>query len=326
MRCFVDYVGLQYCTPVVPESGYYINWVPGISIKSMDNIADAEQKSFIGVWNDIQERSAVMFEQRILNVLSKYIRTEQTKQNTQFGAFRDQTQLADFGNQYRGVRIYATLWRYKKLYIKNFIFWSQEAKTGAQFKIYDLNFGTLLHTITVDLIAGFNTVQVNYSVTNNMPFQTQIYICYDANEIKSRQTDSVVMGSDGQYAAFVSGGYVNGLSDPNTANIVYVGDTYGISINYIVECSLEAFICSNRERFKQAWVSLLSAEFMKEKLFSDRVNRYTMNMTKEKMEEMYNKYVEEYNKEIDDVLINMALPKDDCFHCNTLVQTIYARP
>lgn len=42
-------------------SGLYINQLPGISLKSIERLADAEQGNFLGVWRDIQHRALMKF-------------------------------------------------------------------------------------------------------------------------------------------------------------------------------------------------------------------------------------------------------------------------
>lgn len=62
MECLIDYIGLQSCAnDQVPDSGLYINTLPGISLESIDKIADGEQVTYKGVWLDTQKEAAVRF-------------------------------------------------------------------------------------------------------------------------------------------------------------------------------------------------------------------------------------------------------------------------
>ena len=49
LNCFIDYIGLSYCSGVYeqPGSGLYLNSLPGISIESIDKIADSEQITYV---------------------------------------------------------------------------------------------------------------------------------------------------------------------------------------------------------------------------------------------------------------------------------------
>lgn len=63
LTCLIDYVGLINCGGVyeAPESGLYINSLPGVSLESIDKIADSEQITFMGVWSDAQTEAAARF-------------------------------------------------------------------------------------------------------------------------------------------------------------------------------------------------------------------------------------------------------------------------
>jgi hypothetical protein len=76
MDCLKDYIGVGGCdapvysyqinTVVQPASGFYINIdLPAISLKQMDKIADEEQRTFLGLWNEIQDRAIRKFRIRV---------------------------------------------------------------------------------------------------------------------------------------------------------------------------------------------------------------------------------------------------------------------
>lgn len=62
MDCLINYIGFTNCAnEQEPESGMYINTLPGISLESVDKIANSEQVTYIQVWNDAQSEAAVRF-------------------------------------------------------------------------------------------------------------------------------------------------------------------------------------------------------------------------------------------------------------------------
>lgn len=73
MVCFIDYVGLSYCPGIYeqPGSGIYLNSLPGISIQSIDAIADSEQITYLGVWADVQSSAASQFRIDVISELHK---------------------------------------------------------------------------------------------------------------------------------------------------------------------------------------------------------------------------------------------------------------
>ena len=48
-----NYIGMRGCCIDTPNSAAYVNELPGISLKNIDNIADGVQLTFNGVWADI---------------------------------------------------------------------------------------------------------------------------------------------------------------------------------------------------------------------------------------------------------------------------------
>lgn len=72
MECIIGYIGLQSCaSQEVPESGQYINTLPGITLESIDKIANADQVSYAGVWRDVQIEASIRFKADFIEALSK---------------------------------------------------------------------------------------------------------------------------------------------------------------------------------------------------------------------------------------------------------------
>lgn len=74
MTCFIDHIGLSYCEVgvyEVPASGIYLNSLPGINIQSIDKIADSEQITYLGVWDDVQNSALPQFRLDVINEISK---------------------------------------------------------------------------------------------------------------------------------------------------------------------------------------------------------------------------------------------------------------
>lgn len=73
LSCFIDHVGLIRRPGVYDHapSGEYMNTLPGISLKSVDDIADEEQRTFARVWEDVQHEAAHRFYLDIRNEMRK---------------------------------------------------------------------------------------------------------------------------------------------------------------------------------------------------------------------------------------------------------------
>lgn len=74
MNCFLNHIGLLYCGAGVydqPGSGVFLNSLPGISIENIDKIADSEQVTYIGVWNDVQAFALAQFRLDLMTEINK---------------------------------------------------------------------------------------------------------------------------------------------------------------------------------------------------------------------------------------------------------------
>lgn len=72
--CLIDFIGLRNCSTVEPESGLYINSLPGISLKQLQRISNSEQLNYAGVWHDVQIRAALRLESKFTSLLNHYYR------------------------------------------------------------------------------------------------------------------------------------------------------------------------------------------------------------------------------------------------------------
>lgn len=81
LTCFIDHIGLSYCERGVysiPASGIYLNSLPGINIESIDKIADSEQISYLGVWDDLQQSAVAQFRLEVISEMTKCYKLNKT--------------------------------------------------------------------------------------------------------------------------------------------------------------------------------------------------------------------------------------------------------
>ena len=72
--CFIDSIGLQACAGTEPTSGLYLNTLPGLSIEAIDNIADSEQVTYLGVYADVQTNALAQFNLDVRGEINKCYR------------------------------------------------------------------------------------------------------------------------------------------------------------------------------------------------------------------------------------------------------------
>lgn len=73
MECIMDYIGLSYCEADAGAyaPAVYLNSLPGITIESIDKIAEADQVTYKGVWNDVQTSAIRQFKIDVISEIKK---------------------------------------------------------------------------------------------------------------------------------------------------------------------------------------------------------------------------------------------------------------
>lgn len=71
MDCLTGYIGLKVCGTETSASGLFINSLPGISLESVEKIADSEQVSYAGVWRDVQAEAQARFYVDVIEQITK---------------------------------------------------------------------------------------------------------------------------------------------------------------------------------------------------------------------------------------------------------------
>lgn len=72
MECLIDYIGFLNCAgQPEPDSGLYINTLPGISLEMVDKVANSEQVTYVSVWNDAQAEAAIRFKNDFMRAVNE---------------------------------------------------------------------------------------------------------------------------------------------------------------------------------------------------------------------------------------------------------------
>lgn len=325
MNCFIDYIGLRHCSQNEPESGFYINDMAGISLRRMDNISNSEKNTFVGVWDSIQKRAAIEIEARILNKFTNSYRIGKSLDNSTFGYFTDDVTNLPLEPKLKGTYLYAYPNTWTKINITTVELYASQAYDGAKFYVYDLNSGTKLKEINVDLSIGYNKFTVGFSDFNRANYYVRLFLCYDANIVSLRKSTANYLQYDFNSVTAVASQDGEVTGSPHYSNFTS-NQGSGLSVSYDLECSLEAFICPKKQLFKYAWCKLLAAEIYNETLNSDRTNYFT-TLDRDQAQSEYTRNMSDFNMSITDVLDNINAPMDEiCFECNTITKAVHLRP
>lgn len=326
MNCLKGYVGLNGCGVDTPVSGLFVNSLPGISLKTIDLTANSEQKTFFGVWNDIENRAIAKFKTDITARLASRYRLKSINQSINLGRIIDKTKTEAPEAQYKGVAIELRLntaytqSSLQAINVQTVSIYSEAVITGVHFKIFDIETGDELFTKAVDVIIGWNTVQVNKQFDSQ-----RIFLAVDCTQFTTvEQKVNVgfcdqlnaslgVIYSYGGYASLIRGAKTSVISD--VANLSHGSNCYGISPVFSIVCRYDNLICNNLATFATAFWYLLGAELMIQGLTSERTNWITLD--RDGLIEKQQYYESEYKKEIENVLKGLSIDTSDaCIDCN----------
>jgi hypothetical protein len=327
MNCLVDYIGLRgLCDDVTPASDLFVNDLPGVSLKMLSGVASEEQQSFAGVWEEIQNRSIVMLEADILARMQRFFKTRILLSNSLTGKFR--TEYPDYteasGAFIRGTHIELCYTKNTEVFINWVIIYFDTAHSG-NLTIYDTNDGSTLGTVPYVATVGENLIQVNLA-KEVYAQRRRIAIGYDGSLSGTQQTNVNSCFCGDNSVAWVRGFEIASGSTVLEDDLTKTGNTHGMLVNFNVTCSINNFVCSNRDFFKTALWYKMGEQLMVERQISERINQFTM-VNMDKASELAELYGDKYAENMDSVLKNLQLEGDDiCFPCNKKRTIAYATP
>ena len=310
MDCLIDYIGLRGCGTSEPESGLFINELYGVQFESIQKIADSEQKTFQGVWDDVQIRSIHKLSTAVTNYFRSKYQIKKIADTFNLGKILETTTTAA-ANELRGFYIETNnSSNFTNIYVQSLSLYLA-APANTTINIYNTETGTELYTTPVTGLAGWNEIKVNKTFRAK-----NVFVGYNATGITSTnmKIDNVVNGNFSCFCndwfsceANVRGGsLVTPFNDVESQN-----NTFGLSGVFGVRCSYDNLVCDNRDVFKIALWYLLGHELMNERIYTPRLNRFT-TIDLDKAKALRDAFKAEYEKELDNAIQGIYLNTNDC--------------
>lgn len=279
MKCLEDHIGLQGCGSTTPDSGKYLNDLPGIELKQVDEIANTDEVNYTGVWAKIQKRALAIFEKDLRKAFMKKYNLRGITQSVNLGKVIDTTTTRPASAEYRGGTIelneatadYVDS-NFQQIYLQKLQIYIPTAETF-NVKIYDLDTGEELFTESkTTTVAGW--VEVN--VEDYYLHSRRVYIAYDCTSIDSVKLDINQFNLDciPKCESRVRGAY-SPTGDPTT--ITYdTNNTHGLSLVFSIRCKYDVVVCNNKDLFTEALLYLMGSEMMLWQVTSSRTTQWTM--------------------------------------------------
>lgn len=328
MDCLINYIGIRGCSNTTSTSGIYINdFLYGLEWRQIDQIADADQQSFVGVWSDVQKRAAARFKVDTnvamnnkfgANGYNSGYKLKHILQSHDIGKKIDASTTFAPLNENRGLRIETSQYgsNLQLIHIQTInVYFANPYNFTVTIK--DITTNTTLDTFNVTGIAGWNAINVGKDY-----YSKNISITYMATGTTSTSLQlENVNGWNNDcnctcYSTSRCESYVYGVKGSTQTT-----NTYGVSVVFSSKCSYDTLVCNNKGHFLTSWAYLLGAELMNERIYSSRINRWTtIDKTRaiELRKEYEAKYIggiineTKYAGDLNNAVYGLSLNQNDC--------------
>ena len=324
MDCFIDFIGIKGCGNAIPPSGLYLNELAGISVESIAKLSKPEQDTYLDVWSDIQKRAVRKFNAQVIAMFAKRYRLKRLRDNFRIEQEEQPNTIPAAANSYRGFAINldpANTGEFSPLV----------ALTLSNLRFYSTQVGTFNFTIgreggvgayynfSKDCVVGWNNLLDTYSI----PFTAIgkiLGVVVDCSALETVET-FVSPNESGCCSCCLTSSCsveIKGFTTDN-GQIAFSKNAHGFSCDIALGCSFEALMCVNRTLFSTSVWYLMGAETMVERIFSDRINKWT-TIDKKKAQDLYDYYLGEYEKEVAQVVDGIDLiDYGCCIECDPVI-------
>lgn len=239
-------------------------------------------------------------------------------------------------NKLGGIFIEINKYPYLEYYIHKVRLFTKNAETF-DLKVIDIMTGQELFTQSVTTTASdYTDVEVNQAFKTQGQ-KTQLFIGYNKQDVVTYESEMQKKGCSSCLKRSTYDGFTYQYAAEITAtdsliynNVNLVTDTAGVSLVYSLNCSLDNFVCSIRNRLQYPLLYLVASKIMEDIYYSKRQNSTTLiyrGDAREQMERFESEYkmamfgaFDDQNRKIKDGLLDqLALPNDICFKCKQRV-------
>jgi hypothetical protein len=322
--CLQNFIGIRgLCEDSISESGLYLNDLPQISLKMLNNIADSDQKNFSGVLESCKTLAFNEFQSDVMVRTQKFFKTNVLLEKSNSGQYEKPFKEILKGSELRGlsIKVRDNISDYLSIYINTVQMYFKEALT-TDIYIYNSLDGSLLDTISHTSTIGMNRININKSYPTYGQ-DTNIFICYDATLIDTISVDN----NDDSSTAIVQGAKIAIGQSVIDDNLTTGNESFGMIVNYNIQCDISEFICTNRDLLKFAIWWKMGEAIMFERMTSNRLNKFTLFKTPEELKELWEYYGTKYSEIMDSVISNLNKTQDNiCFECSRQRTYKYLRP
>lgn len=309
-----------YITPskdTPSRSGLYANQLPGVTLNLLDDLTKDEQEDWEEFWSDIYDRSIVNFVGDVQARLADKFHIDLKLVSRETSEFKGDINV---NSGLAGIKLTYRLPKYGRLNIVSIEVYSDSEQANKNIYFYenDEN-GRLLYTEPVDLIEGLNTINIDESFNVD-----KLFIAFTPGDVAIRETKNRYFDS----YRYISWGDESCLfpcygSSQGSVDQINGG---GINVIYNATCSIEKFVEDNINIFREAFWYRIGLELFRERIFSDRFDRWT-TITREEASDKQGILAAECEQKLSNSIKSLRLREDPvCFNCRSTVSAGYQTP
>lgn len=335
MECYNDLIGIKSgCAVTESTSGLYIEDL-SITCQEADDYVNADYENGEKLIDDKISFASKIIGKTIQNYFASQINTRQLIDSQMLGYSQDDLVLMNaVASNLGGISLSLLN---KSSYFDVFVneISLQVNYTGSvNVLVYNLVTGKLIDTIAIDCVAQeVSTKIVNKTYSSNRKKLDLIFV-YDIDTIQSYKTllryDNCASCSGYVYSnSYITATplIIDSASAKTRTNIVSQTHTYGMSINYSVQCSFENWLCNMSNMLALSILYKAGEEIMSYAILSSNRNNSNTNIDLERNIERRDAFHAAYVEQLTVVMKGMVLPKNDvCFSCKEVMRSVIILP
>lgn len=339
--CFDNIIGIKStCTTTTGSSAFFIEDV-GITADGCSQYINSEYANGAEFINDKIRFATDLVRKTISNHFSDYINTKSLIESDSLGYYQDSLQLKSGSlNTLGGISLQLINYSsFFNIFINSISIQVDVTQTISVF-VYDLISGQLIDTIYIDAIANqvvSKTINKTYSSSKQ---KLDLIFVYDTNGINSNTTSIYGHGylnnmicpscSGYQYKNYyilTSGITIDSSSTKIRSSLTTASHTYGLSVNYSIQCSIENWLCQIANLMAMPILYKTAMEIMTYAIYYSTRSTSMVTNDADTNKQALAFYTNAYNEALENTIKKINLPTNDpCFKCNNYIKSAIILP
>lgn len=333
--CFDDVIGIKSgCTVVTGSSGLNIEDI-GITCNEADMYINSDYKNGQELIDEKIALAIVLVKKLIANHFYARINTKSLIDSKLLGQYQDSLNYkAGIAANYGGISLALNNESsYFNVFVNEISLQVNVTQNVSVF-VYDLVQGKLLDTVVIACVAGeINTTVVNKTYSSPKRKLDLVFV-YDTTGISGNNTLLNYSGCTtcngfrySNYFISSQAVYFPTASAKIRSSLIGNTHTFGMSVNYSVQCSIENWLCEIANLMALPILYKSGEEIMNYAVYYSNRQNSNVNIDAERNKERLTSYQNAFNNAIEATIKKINLPKGDiCFKCNEAVKHVIALP